>query len=68
MHHYIHFKKYEDIHHSLSKANKIILQKAVLFWNSQEIKLDEIELAKLPQKAQNDINILLEKSGYTSAD
>jgi hypothetical protein len=68
MHQYTHYKRYEDIHNSLSKANQKILQKAVLFWNGKEIKLDEIELAKLPKSARDDINILLEKSGYSSAD
>ena len=68
MHHYIHYKRYEDIMASLSKTNKTILQKAVLVWNGKEIKLDETELEKLPKSARDDITILLEKSGYTSVD
>ena len=65
MHHYVHFKRYEDIIASLSKSNKTILQKAVLLWNGSEIKLDETEVEKLPQATQDALTLLLEKSGYT---
>ena len=64
MHHYTHFKTYEDIHASLSKSDKKILQKSILIWNGKEIKLNETQLKKLPQTTQDEISILLEKSGY----
>ena len=65
-HHYTHYKRYEEIVNNLSKSNLAILQKALLKWNNQEIEINETEFAKLPQVTKDEINLLIEKLGYTS--
>ena len=65
-HHFTHYKTYEEIVNNLSKSKLAIFQKALLKWNDQEIEFDETEFAKLSQTTQDDINLVIEKLGYTS--
>tara|TARA_R110002020_G_scaffold416216_1_gene625502 strand:+ start:156 stop:362 length:207 start_codon:yes stop_codon:yes gene_type:complete len=65
-HHYTHYKRYEEIVNNLSKSNLAILQKALLKWNDKEIEINETEFTKLPQVTKDEINLLIEKLGYTS--
>ena len=69
-HTFTHYKTYEDIFKELGDgsetltANQETFRKTFPLWEDNEIKVDDNELAKLPQSTQNDIATLLEKMGF----